>query len=148
MTGVRGCWLTGRVRFRAAERGGDGNLDSLRPVLSPPAALTPTWKSQACRKDTLVPQWSLGDLVRDLQALRGVALLVAVTLVSEVGDMRRFGSAKHLMSFLGERTPQPLLTIQLGLRVGIFDPRTWESGNGTACKSCEAAGMGIAFSAV
>jgi hypothetical protein len=46
--------LTRRVRFRAAERDGDGNLDSLGVVLSPPAALTPPWKSQACRKDTIV----------------------------------------------------------------------------------------------
>jgi transposase len=49
----------------------------------------------------LVPTWSLGTLVNELQALRGVALLVAVTLVSEVGDMRRFATAKHLMAFLG-----------------------------------------------
>jgi transposase len=49
----------------------------------------------------LVPTWSLGALVNELQALRGVALLVAVTLVSEVGDMRRFATAKHLMAFLG-----------------------------------------------
>ena len=49
----------------------------------------------------LVPSWALGTLVNELQALRGVALLVAVTLVSEVGDMRRFATAKHLMSFLG-----------------------------------------------
>lgn len=30
-----------------------------------------------------------------------MALLVAMTLVSEVGDMRRFATAKHLMAFLG-----------------------------------------------
>ena len=49
----------------------------------------------------LVPQWSLGALVDALQALRGVALVIAVTLVAEVGDMRRFASPKQLMAFLG-----------------------------------------------
>ncbi len=35
----------------------------------------------------LVPRWSLGTLVNALQALRGVALVIAVTLVAEVGDI-------------------------------------------------------------
>ncbi len=34
-----------------------------------------------------------------LQALRGVALVIAVTLVTEVGDLRRFASPKQLMAF-------------------------------------------------
>lgn len=49
----------------------------------------------------LVPRWSLGPLVDALQALRGVALVIAVTIVSEVGDLRRFGSPKQLMAYLG-----------------------------------------------
>ena len=49
----------------------------------------------------LVPRWSLGVLVDALQALRGVALVMAVTLVAEVGDMRRFSNPKQLMAYLG-----------------------------------------------
>ncbi|RWE63995.1 transposase, partial [Mesorhizobium sp.] len=35
------------------------------------------------------------------QALRGVSFIVAVTFVSEVGDVRRFDSPRQLMAFLG-----------------------------------------------
>ena len=36
-----------------------------------------------------------------LQAMRGVALVVAVTVVAEVGDFRRFTNARQLMAYLG-----------------------------------------------
>lgn len=49
----------------------------------------------------LLPDWSLGDLVIQLQALRGVALIVAVTIVAEVGDFTRFSNPKQLMAYLG-----------------------------------------------
>jgi transposase len=49
----------------------------------------------------LVPGWSLAGLVGALQALRGVALVVAVTVAAEVGEMARFESPKQLMAFLG-----------------------------------------------
>jgi transposase len=41
------------------------------------------------------------DLYRALQALKGVSTIVAATLVAEIGDLRRFPSASHLMGFLG-----------------------------------------------
>ena len=49
----------------------------------------------------LVPAWSLGPLVNVLQSLRGVGLIVAVTVVAEVGDIGRFENPKQLMAFLG-----------------------------------------------
>ena len=49
----------------------------------------------------LLPAWSLADVVAALQALRGVALLAAVTLVAEIGDFGRFNSARQLMAWLG-----------------------------------------------
>lgn len=45
--------------------------------------------------------WEKAPLVTALQALRGIEMVSAVTLVAEVGDFRRFGSASELMSFLG-----------------------------------------------
>jgi transposase len=36
-----------------------------------------------------------------LQALRGVDLIVAVTFVSEIGDLNRFESPRQLMAYLG-----------------------------------------------
>lgn len=41
------------------------------------------------------------DLYRALQALKGVSTIVAATLVAEIGDLRRFARASHLMSYLG-----------------------------------------------
>ncbi len=49
----------------------------------------------------LVPSWSLAPVVRALQALRGVALIVAVTIASEIGDLSRFEKARQLMAYLG-----------------------------------------------
>lgn len=48
-----------------------------------------------------VPGWVLGPLVLALQALRGVKLTAAVTLVAEIGDLHRFDSPKQLMAWLG-----------------------------------------------
>lgn len=49
----------------------------------------------------LLPDWSLGDFVTQLQALRGVALVIAVTVVAEIGDFSRFSNPKQAMAFLG-----------------------------------------------
>lgn len=43
----------------------------------------------------------LWPIIRALQALRGIAFVSAVTLVSELGDLKRFGSARQLMAYLG-----------------------------------------------
>jgi transposase len=48
-----------------------------------------------------LPHWSLAPLVRALQALRGVDLIVAVTFITEVGDVSRFESPRQLMAYLG-----------------------------------------------
>jgi transposase len=49
----------------------------------------------------LLPTWSMAPVVEALQALRGVALVVAVTLVAEVGDLTRFTNPRQLMAHLG-----------------------------------------------
>lgn len=49
----------------------------------------------------LVPAWSLAWLVEALQLLRGYRLINAATVVAEVGDIRRFASARQLMGYLG-----------------------------------------------
>jgi transposase len=51
--------------------------------------------------DELLPNWSMAPVVTALQAMRGVALVVAVTIVAEVGDFRRFAKARQLMAYLG-----------------------------------------------
>jgi transposase len=49
----------------------------------------------------LLPSWSLAPVVAAVQAMRGVGFIVAVTVVGEVGDFRRFDTPRQLMSYLG-----------------------------------------------
>ena len=49
----------------------------------------------------LLPSWSLAPVVRALQAMRGVAQIVAVTVAAEVGDFSRFANPRQLMAYLG-----------------------------------------------
>src|SRR5215469_3770146 len=50
--------------------------------------------------EELLPSWPMAPVVAALQAMRGVALVVAVTVVAEVGDFRRFANARQLMAYL------------------------------------------------
>lgn len=45
--------------------------------------------------------WALAPVVAALQALRGVQLIAAMTLVAEIQDFWRFASARQLMAYLG-----------------------------------------------
>ena len=50
----------------------------------------------------------MAPVVTALQAMRGVALIVTVTVVSEVGDFRRFANARQLMAASGAAaSPRP-----------------------------------------
>ncbi len=59
----------------------------------------------------LLPDWSLAPVVKAVQAMRGVAFIVAVTVVAEVGDFQRFDNPRQLMAYLGltpsEHSPVP-----------------------------------------
>ena len=54
---------------------------------------------QAMRE--VLPTWRLAPLVEALQALRGVQLLAAMTLVSELQDFERFDAPRRLMAYVG-----------------------------------------------
>lgn len=45
--------------------------------------------------------WRMKPLVEALQALRGVQLVVAVTIAAELGDLRRFDNPRKLMAYVG-----------------------------------------------
>ena len=51
-------------------------------------------------RDTLA-QWSLKPLVQALQAMRGVQLIAAMTLVAELQDFLRFENPRQLMAYVG-----------------------------------------------
>ena len=48
-----------------------------------------------------VKQWRYYPVVKAIQAMRGVRLLVAVGVIAELGDLRRFDEAGKLMSYVG-----------------------------------------------
>lgn len=49
----------------------------------------------------LLPGWRMQPVVAALQALRGVALVTAVEMVAEVGDLTRFSNPREVMGYLG-----------------------------------------------
>jgi transposase len=51
--------------------------------------------------EDLLPAWSMKPVVEAVQAMRGVGLIVAVTVVAEVGDFSRFENPRQLMAYLG-----------------------------------------------
>jgi transposase len=51
--------------------------------------------------EDLLPTWSMRSVVEAVQAMRGVGLIVAVTVVAEVGDFSRFQNPRQLMAYLG-----------------------------------------------
>lgn len=51
--------------------------------------------------EELLPTWSMAPVVEAVQAMRGVGLIVAVTVVAEVGDFSRFANPRQLMAYLG-----------------------------------------------
>src|ERR1700676_4018402 len=44
-----------------------------------------------------VPEWSLAEVVTALQAMRGIDLVGAVTVLAEIGDLSRFQNPRELM---------------------------------------------------
>src|SRR5262245_64496415 len=42
------------------------------------------------RRSAMLPEWSLAEVVTALQAMRGIDLIAAVTVLAEIGDLSRF----------------------------------------------------------
>jgi hypothetical protein len=60
--------------------------------------------------EELLPRWSMAPVVEAVQAMRGVGLIVAVTVVAEVGDFSRFatcGSQPAHESLFNRRLDSP-----------------------------------------
>jgi transposase len=51
--------------------------------------------------EQLLEVWSMAPVVKAIQAMRGIALINAVTLVAEIGDFTRFASPRQLMAYVG-----------------------------------------------
>ncbi|WP_445003105.1 IS110 family transposase [Halomonas mongoliensis] len=51
--------------------------------------------------EAALPDWSLAPVVEAIQAMRGVSLITAMTVLAELGDISRFDSPCQLMAYLG-----------------------------------------------
>ena len=51
--------------------------------------------------EACLPEWTLAPVVAALQAMRGMALVNAATLIAELGDLARFANPRQLMAYLG-----------------------------------------------
>jgi transposase len=58
---------------------------------------------QALEQDMVsaLESWSLAPVVQALRALRGVDVIIAMTLMAELGDLTRFDSPTQLMAYVG-----------------------------------------------
>jgi len=73
-----------------------------------------------------VAEWSLAEIATALQAMRGIDLVAAVTVLAEIGDLSRFQSPRELMGYLG-LVPSESSTADKVKRGGIT-----KAGNGRA----------------
>ena len=51
--------------------------------------------------EELLPGCSMAPVVEAVQAMRGIGLIVPITVVAEVGDFSRFATPRQLMAYLG-----------------------------------------------
>ena len=51
--------------------------------------------------EAFLPEWTMAPVVRALQALKGGGLVIAATIVAEIGDFSRFANPRQLMAYLG-----------------------------------------------
>ncbi len=49
----------------------------------------------------VVETWRMAPVVKALQALRGVSIIAASSIIAELGDLTRFDNPRQLMAFLG-----------------------------------------------
>jgi transposase len=72
----------------------------------------------------ILPTWSLAPVVDALQALKGIRIVTAATIMAEIGDLRRFETPRQLMAYLG-LVPGEQSTGESVKRLGIT-----KAGNG------------------
>jgi transposase len=89
----------------------------------------------------LLTGWRMAPVVSALQALRGVAPIVASTIVVEIGDIRRFENPRQLMAYLG-LVPSENSSGQTTKRGGIT-----KTGNGHARRVLIEAAQAYSFPA-
>ena len=80
-----------------------------------------------------VPEWSLAEVVTALQAMRGIDLVAAVTVLAEIGDLSRFENPRELMGYLGLYPPKARQETRSN---AVASPRLATACTADAYRSC------------
>ncbi len=94
-TGMHRRWLAG-LRFGHAI-----HSIVLEDAIAAVEAATVRRDRLEAQLEAALGEWPLAPVVRALQALRGLALVGAATVVAKLGDIPRFGNPRQLMACLG-----------------------------------------------
>ena len=89
--------------------------------------------------ETMLADWALAPVVHALQALRGMAMVTAATVIAELGDITRFANPRQLMAYLG-LVPSEHASGATRRQDGVT-----KAGNGTARRMLIEAPGAIAF---
>jgi hypothetical protein len=87
--------------------------------------------------DASLPDWSLAPVVRALQALRGMAMVAAATVIAELGDITRFANPRQLMAisvWFRRRTRAAPHAAKSGRWVGPIQLASLDGVRGRACR--------------
>src|SRR5215470_2574241 len=78
--------------------------------------------------EATLPDWTLAPVVAALQAMRGMALVNAATLIAELGDLSRFANPRQLMAYLG------LVPSEYSSGASVKRGGLTKAGNSAACR--------------
>jgi transposase len=124
----KGNWSDAHLRYLASLKFAHaGQQIAYQEYLEAVTVATERLQRLSKAMEAALPSWKREPVVRALMSLRGVALLSAMTLVAEAGDMTRFDSPAQLMSYFG-LTPSEYSSGEKRQQGGIT-----KAGNG-ACR--------------
>ena len=119
-TGMHRRWLAG-LRFEQAT-----HHIVLEDYIETVEAATARRDRLTAQIEALLPGWSMAPVVTAVQAMRGISLVAAATVIAELGDITRFTNPRQLMAYLG-LVPSEHSSGATVRRGGIT-----KAGNGTA----------------
>ena len=98
----RSCWTRAHFAWLDGQRfERDWQEWALRECLDGVRAASGRVSALTKQLHEALADWSMAPVVRSLVALRGVDVITAMTLLSELGDVSRFDGPRQLMAYLG-----------------------------------------------
>ena len=97
-----GNWTAGHRRWlRAVQMEQPVAQETLEEYLAHLSELEETSQRIAARIEQIALEECYAEPVAQLKAFKGIATLISLSLITEIGDFRRFATAQQFMAFLG-----------------------------------------------